>query len=279
MMPIGSLITAESCRYDRGMTFPEHPHAAVARGQRLDDRVALVTGASGELGRRVAIALGQQGATVALAHRGHDQQAIEATLAALGEAGAKAADFTADAARSADVAGLFDQVISRLGRVDIVVHTPGLVIKKPFAQVSDEEFDRSVDLNLRAAFYVLREAATRVADNGRVITLSTSITGVTIPGYAVYAGHKAATEHYVRALAKELGPRGVTVNAVAPGPINSPFYFGVETQESFQAASRLSGAGRLGEWDEIVPAITFLCSPDAQWISAQTIRVNGGMTA
>jgi NAD(P)-dependent dehydrogenase (short-subunit alcohol dehydrogenase family) len=146
-------------------------------------------------------------------------------------------------------------------------------------EITDEEFEASIDANLRAAFYVLREAARRLADGGRIITVTTSITGVTIPGYSIYAGHKAATEHYVRALAKELGSRRITVNAVGPGPINSPFYFGAETEQSFQTASRLSAAGRLGEWDEIVPLIGFLCTPDAQWITAQTIRVNGGMTA
>ena len=102
---------------------------------------------------------------------------------------------------------------------------------------------------------------------------------MTVPGYSIYAGHKAATEHYVRALGKELGSRGITVNAVAPGPINSPFYFGVETEQSFQAAKKMSGAGRVGEWDEVVPLIAFLCGPDAQWVTAHTIRINGGMAA
>jgi 3-oxoacyl-[acyl-carrier protein] reductase len=261
------------------MTTAERPHAAVAWGQRLDGRVALVTGASGQLGRRIASALGALGAEVALAHRGHDPEAIESTRKELQAAGVPGCEREADLASSADVAALFDAVTAELGQVGIVVHTPGYVVRKPLAEVTDAEFDHSVDTNLRAAFYVLREAARRVTDGGRIITMSTSITGVTIPGYAVYAGHKAATEHYVRALAKELGPRGITVNAVAPGPINSPFYFDAETEQSFQVASRLSGAGRLGEWDEIVPLISFLCSPDAQWITAQTIRINGGMTA
>jgi NAD(P)-dependent dehydrogenase (short-subunit alcohol dehydrogenase family) len=197
----------------------------------------------------------------------------------LQHAGETAIEMAAELSSSRAVSSLFDQISDRFGKVNIVVHTPGRVTKAPLAEISDEEFEASVAANIRAAFYVLREAARRVEDNGRVITLTTSITGTTIPNYSIYAGHKAATEHYVRGLAKELGPRGITVNAVGPGPINSPFYFGVETEQSFQAASRMSSAGRLGEWGEIVPLIAFLCTPDAQWITAQTIRINGGMTA
>jgi NAD(P)-dependent dehydrogenase (short-subunit alcohol dehydrogenase family) len=255
------------------------PHAAVARGQRLDGKVALVTGAGGQLGRRVALALGDRGASIVLNDRGNHQAAVAETIGQLDGAGASGTAVPAGLSSSTEVASLFDQAQACSGRLDVVVHTPGRVTKAPLAEIGDEEFEASIDANVRVAFHVLREAARRVADHGRIITISTSITGVTIPGYSIYAGHKAATEHYVRGLAKELGPRGITVNAVAPGPVNSPFYFGAETEQSFQAATHLSGAGRLGEWDEIVPLIAFLCTPDAQWITAQTIRVNGGMTA
>lgn len=258
-------------------TVANAPHVDVARGQRLDGKVALVTGAGGELGHRIALALGGLGAAVALNYR--DSPRATATRLQLEAAGVAAADVRADVSSSQAVEAMFDEIESRFRGLDIVVHTPGRVTKTPLVDISDDEFELSIDQNLRAAFYVLREAARRVVDGGRIVTITTSITGVTIPGYSIYAGHKAATEHYVRALAKELGPRGVTVNAVGPGPINSPFYFGVETEQSFEAAKRMAGAGRLGEWDEIVPLIAFLCTPDAQWITAQTIRVNGGMTA
>lgn len=253
--------------------------AQVTGGNRLDGKVALITGAGGELGRRAAVALGGLGAAVALSHRGGDHAGVRASIETIGNGGQRAVEAVADVSSSGAVAELFDQVADELGAIDIIVHTPGRVTKTPLAQITDEEFEASIDANLRAAFYVLREAARRVTDGGRIVTITTSITGVTIPGYSIYAGHKAATEHYVRALAKELGPRGITVNAVGPGPINSPFYFGVETEQSFQAASRLSGLGRLGEWDEVIPLIAFLCTPDAHWITAQTIRINGGMTA
>ena len=254
-------------------------HADVARGRRLDGKVALVTGGGGQLGRRAAVALGELGASVLLHHRETGRAAANATVDRLTAAGADAATLAGGLSSGGEVAALFDRALGRSGRLDIVVHTAGRVTKTPMAEIGDDEFEASVDANVRAAFYVLRESARRIADNGRIVTISTSITGVTIPGYSIYAGHKAATEQYVRALAKEVGPRGVTVNAVAPGPINSPFYFGAETERSFRAATRLSGAGRLGEWDEIVPLIAFLATPDAQWITAQTVRANGGMTA
>jgi 3-oxoacyl-[acyl-carrier protein] reductase len=255
------------------------PHAGVARGQRLDHKVAIVTGAGGELGHRVAMALGGLGASVVLNHRGNNRATLAKVVEQLSSSKIPAMDVVADTAKADDVRRLFVQAAEKFGGVDLVVHTPGRVTKTPFVEISDEEFEASVNANVRAAFFVLRESARRVRDGGRIVTLTTSITGVTIPAYSIYAGHKSATEHYVRGLAKELGPRGITVNAVGPGPINSPFYFGVESEQSFQAACKMSGAGRLGEWDEIVPLVAFLCTPDAHWITAQTIRINGGMTA
>ena len=254
-------------------------HADAALGNRLDGKVAVVTGASGQLGRRVALALGQRGASVALLHRGGNSASVGETLIQLRTAGVPTIEVKADTAGGAQAAAALDAVVEQFGSIDVVVHTPGQVLKKPMLEITDEEFESNLDANIRAAFYLLREAARRINDNGRIITLSTSITAATTPNYGAYAGHKAATEQYVRALAKELGPRGVTVNAVAPGPINSPFYFAVETEESMRAASRYSGANRLGEWDEIVPVIAFLTTPDAHWITAQTIRANGGMVA
>jgi len=203
------------------MTTIEADHAAISSGQRLDGKVALVTGAAGELGHRVAVALGGLGASVALNYRERDDSLAD-TTASLNEVEAAHVAIRADLSSSEAVGSLFEQVAGRFGQLDVVVHTPGRVTKTRFDQISDEEFEASIDQNLRAAFYVLREAARQVNDGGRIVTLTTSITGVTIPLYSIYAGHKAATEHYVRGLAKELGPRGVTVNAVGPGPINSP---------------------------------------------------------
>jgi 3-oxoacyl-[acyl-carrier protein] reductase len=245
----------------------------------LADRTAIITGASGEAAAAIAPALVSLGAAIVLNHRGNRPDRVQALLDTLTAGDARASVISADTAQASGAAALFDEAEHRHGRIDIVVHTPGRVLKGPIAAVSDADYEAVLDANCRSAFYVLREAANRLANNGRVIMLSTSITAVTIPHYGVYAGSKAAVEHYVRAAARELGPRGVTVNAVAPGPIDSRFYHDAETVESAQYAARLSVANRLGRWDDIAPLVAFLTTSDAQWITGQTIRANGGMAA
>jgi NAD(P)-dependent dehydrogenase (short-subunit alcohol dehydrogenase family) len=161
--------------------------------------------------------------------------------------------------------------------VDIVVNNAGLVVKKPMAETTDEDFERSFAVNARAPFLTMREAARLMRDGGRVVNVITSIVAFTIPFYGVYAASKGAVEHLTKALAKELGNRGITVNCVAPGPLNTSFYYPVETPESIANARSRAAGNRLGEIEEIAPLIAFLCGPEAGWITAQTLRANGGM--
>ena len=121
----------------------------------------------------------------------------------------------------------------------------------------------------------MREAARRISDNGRVINTGTSLLCAMTPNYGVYAGTKAPVEEFTRTLARELGARGVTVNCVAPGPIDTPFFHGPETPEAVAYATNSVPARRLGRVSDIVPVVTFLASPRAQWISGQTLWVNG----
>jgi len=151
------------------------------------------------------------------------------------------------------------------------------VVKKPLADTTDEEFDRAFAVNARAKFLTMREAARRLADGGRIVNIITSIVAFTIPSYSVYAGSKGAVEHFTKALAKEIGNRGITVNCVAPGPLSTPFYYPVENEESISGARSGAIGNRLGEITDVAPLVAFLCRPEAGWITAQTIRVNGGM--
>lgn len=246
----------------------------------LSGKVALITGSARNMGRAFAGALARMGADVAIHyHRPQSKSDGDETARLVRAEGTRAITVDGDIADVNVVRQLFDATANAFGRVDIVINNAGLVIKKPFTEISEEEFDRSFGVNAKAAFFVMQEAARRIADNGRIINMGTTILGATIPYYSVYAGAKAPLEGFSRALAKEIGHRGVTVNVVAPGPIDTAFYRGAETPESVARATTASVAGRLGHIEDIVPLIEFLVSPQSQWVTAQTLFINGGYLA
>lgn len=249
--------------------------AAAGRAD-LAGRIALVVGGTRNMGAAFAEHLAARGATTVITYAG-DDEAAEATLARLEKYGVTAEAIRSDATVSADVETLFRGVVARHGRIDIVVHVPGAVVKKPLADFTDEDFDHLIVRNTRSAFLTLRATARYVADGGRCVVLSTTLTSVMTGPYGVYSGSKAAVERMVLAAAKELGGRGVTVNAVAPGPVDDSFFRAAETSESMAAAANHSPRGRLGAPQDIVPVVGFLVGPDAGWVSGQTVRANGAM--
>jgi len=156
------------------------------------------------------------------------------------------------------------------------VNNAGAIIKKAIADVTDEELEAMININTRGNFLCTREATRRLSDNGRIINIATSLLAGSAPNYAAYAGSKAIVEELTRMGAKELGSRGITVNSVAPGPIDTPFFHSMETPQTTEFAANLSVAGRLGRVEDIVPLVEFLALPSAQWVSGQTIWINGG---
>ncbi|RUL78841.1 SDR family oxidoreductase [Dyella choica] len=246
----------------------------------LAGKVAVITGSARNMGRAFAVALARLGADITVHH--HSPKAkddAEETARLVREQGARSIIVEGDLAKLGVVQTLFGATSEAFGRVDIVINNAGVVIKKPFVDITEEDFDRSFGINAKAAFFVMQEAARRIADNGRIINMGTTILGATIPFYSVYAGAKAALEDFTRSLAREIGPRGVTVNVVAPGPIDTEFYHGAETPESVARATGASVAGRLGRVNDVVPLIEFLASPASQWVTAQTLFINGGYLA
>ena len=183
-----------------------------------------------------------------------------------------------DLGRKANVVALFDAAASAFGRVDIFVHNAGALEKAPLAELSDERYDRMQRVNVDATFFGFREAARRLEDGGRIIGISSSVTAGPPPQYAVYAGGKAFMNGLVLGLAKELGGRGITVNAVNPGPIDTPFFHKPETPESVARIERLAPMGRLGMVEEVAPVVGFLASPAAGWLNGETLYVNNGYT-
>lgn len=243
----------------------------------LVGKVGLVTGSARNMGRAFAVALARNGADVVVHHHGPAaKDDAEQTASLVREQGGRAVVFDGDLASVPVVKALFDAAFTAFGRVDIVINNAGLIIKKPVAEVTEEEFDASFGINAKAAFFVMQQAAKRISDGGRVINIGTSLLGATTGFYSVYAGSKAPLEDFTRALAKEIGGRGVTVNTVAPGAVDTAFFHGQENPQSVAYSAQGSVAGRLGQPQDIVPAIEFLASPRAQWVTAQTIFVNGG---
>jgi NAD(P)-dependent dehydrogenase (short-subunit alcohol dehydrogenase family) len=246
----------------------------------LAGKVAFVTGAARNMGRAFCNALSRLGADVVVHHHSERSAAqAEETATVVRANGCRAHVVVGDLSRPSVVRGAFESARTAFPRLDIVINNAGLVIKKPLVEVTEDEFDRSFGINAKAAFFVMQEAARRLEDGGRIINMGTTILGATIPNYSVYAGAKAPLEAFTRALAKEVGARRITVNVVAPGPIDTPFYQNAETPDSVARATTASVAGRLGRPEDVVPLIEFLASPQSQWVTAQTVFINGGYLA
>jgi NAD(P)-dependent dehydrogenase (short-subunit alcohol dehydrogenase family) len=241
-------------------------------------KVAIVTGGTANLGRLFAGALAEDGANIMLHYnspsRGDEAQGAIDDLVGLGvEVQAHEADLRDVAAIDA----LVDATIERFGRWDILVNTAGLIIRKPLAETTEDDYDRSFAINAKIPFFLMSEAFTKMADHGRIINIVTTQVAVTAATYSAYAGSKAPVEHFTKAFAKEIGPRGVTVNCVAPGPQKTSFLFAAETDETLAWLAGQTISGELGDPVDVVPVVRFLAAPETRWVTAQTVYVNGGM--
>ena len=241
----------------------------------VDMRTAIVTGASKGIGAAIAKRLAADGFRTIINYAASAAEA-EAVVAAIETAGGRAVAIRADVADSAAMRMLFDRAEAEFGPVDALVNNAGILMASPMAEVSDEDYQRQIAVNLTGAFNGMREGARRVRDGGRIINLSTSIIGHYIPAHAVYAATKAAVEAMTHVLAKELGGRGVTVNAVAPGPVATELFFAGRSDELIQRLTRDIPLGRLGEPDDIARVVSFLAGRDSGWVNGQVIKANGG---
>jgi len=243
---------------------------------RLDGKVALITGASRGIGRAIAQRLGREGAAVVVNYSGNLEAAREA-VAAVEAAGGRAVPVQADVARVAEVERLFDETIRHLGRLDILVNNAGVMFNKPLAEVTEEEFDRIFAVNVKGTFFTCQQAARRMAEGGRMINLSSSTTALMLPTYAAYVATKGAVEQLSHVLAKELGPRGITVNVVSPGPTDPELFGQGKTEQDKQRFAQMAALGRLGRPEDIADVVALLVSDEARWITGQNIRANGGL--
>jgi 3-oxoacyl-[acyl-carrier protein] reductase len=239
-------------------------------------RTAIVTGASKGIGAAIAQRLARDGVAVVVNYaRGHAE--AEQLVRTIETGGGNAIAVQADIADPNGIAALFDAGAKAFGGVDILVNNAGIMKTSPIAQTDDASFDMQIAINLGGVFRGMREGAKRLRDGGRIINFSSSVVGLYQPGYGVYAATKAGVEAMTHILAKELGARHVTVNAVAPGPIETALFMDGKSEAQIEAIGKLIPLGRLGQPDDIAGVVSFLAGPDSFWVNGQIIRANGGV--
>lgn len=242
----------------------------------LDGKVAIVTGASRGIGRAIALKLAGNGASVVVNYANNANKAQE-VVAEIAQIGGKALALLADVSQVADIQRLFEQTITHFGKVDILVNNAGIILYKPIIEVTEAEFDKILAVNVKGTYFACQQAALHLADGGRIINFSSTTTAMMLPTYSAYVATKGAVEQMTRVLAKELGAKGITVNAVSPGPTDTELFREGKTEEKINRLSQMSALGRLGDVQEIADVVAFLASDEARWITGQNIRVNGGV--
>lgn len=246
--------------------------------------IALVTGGSRGLGRNAALHLARAGTDVILSYRSQRAEA-EAVVAEIAGLGRRAAALPLDMADSASFAAFAEAVLGLLRqhwqreRFDYLVNNAGIGIHAAFADTSEAQFDELMRIQLKGPFFLTQQLLPLIADGGRILNVSTGLTRFALPGYAAYAAMKGGIEVLTRYLAKELGPRGIAVNVLAPGAIETDFGGGTvrdNAQVNAYIASQ-TALGRVGRPDDIGAVVASLLSPANGWVNAQRIEASGGM--
>ncbi|MER7972719.1 SDR family oxidoreductase [Streptomyces sp. NPDC096080] len=245
-----------------------HPHT--------DQRVAIVTGGSRGIGREVARRLAADGLAVVIGYAGNDK-AAEESVRTIEEAGGTAFAARADVAEEAEVAALFDRAESTYGGIDVVVHAAGRMPLSPLVDLDLADLDAVCRTNIRGTFVVDQQAARRLRPGGAIVNFSTSVLGLSFPGYGAYAATKGAVEALTLILARELRGREVTVNAVAPGPTATDLFLDGKDEETVARLAAQPPLERLGTPDDIARVVSFLAGPDGRWVNGQVLRANGGI--
>ncbi|MEV0698592.1 SDR family oxidoreductase [Saccharopolyspora sp. NPDC050389] len=239
------------------------------------NRVALVTGSSRGIGRAIAERLGADGMSVVVNYRS-DRAAADEVVAKIEAGGGRATAVPADVTDPAQLRALFDAAEQHFGGLDVLVNNVGTARFSPIAEASDEDFDVLFGTNARATFVALREAANRLRDGGRIVVISSGVTAVNRPGTGLYGAAKAAGDQLVRVLAKELGPRQITVNSVRPGATRTDALAAIQPEPVLEKIAAETPLGRIAEPGDIADIAAFLAPDDSRWVTGQVIDAGGG---
>lgn len=239
---------------------------------------AIVTGGSRGLGREIAKQLASKGYSVVVNYVSN-HEAAEATVAEIKEAGGEAVHMAGDVSEPITAKNLFDRANDEFGNVRVLINNAGVGLGKwtHLKDAQEETYDHIFDVNTRGTFNMLHEAARRLEDGGRIVSITSSLTSAPLPGLCLYTASKAAIESFTQTLAKELAGRDITVNCVAPGATATEVFLQGKTQETIQHFADLSPLGRVGTPEDIANVVSFLVSIEGGWINGQTLRANGGV--
>ncbi len=244
---------------------------------RLDGKAALVTGGSRGIGRAIVERLASDGARVVFSYA-TNRAAAEDVAAAVAAAGGEAIAFQADLAQPDAARILYDAAESECGPLDTLVNNAGIGVGSTIDATTDDEFDATMNVNLRAPFVLMREAAKRMRDDGRIVNISTLNTVLASGGIGPYAASKAALEMLGRVVSYELGPRGTTVNAVLPGATDTDmFTTSNPSPDAHEQIAAMTALRRIGQPADVADVVAFLAGPDARWVTGQSIRATGGL--
>jgi len=248
------------------------------------NKIALVTGGSRGLGKNMALSLAKKGINVILTYNSKKDEAL-AVVAEIEKTGQKAAALQLSAGDTKTFDAFFAQVKTVLkdtfgaDKFDFLINNAGIGIHAPFAETTEEQFDELMNIHFKGVFFLTQKALSLINDGGRIVNLSSGLARFSNPGYAAYASMKGGIETLSRYMAKELGARGIAVNVVAPGAIETDFGGGM-VRDNKQVNDYIAGVtalGRVGLPDDIGGVVAFLCTEDAKWVNAQRIEVSGGM--
>jgi NAD(P)-dependent dehydrogenase (short-subunit alcohol dehydrogenase family) len=247
------------------------------------NKIALVTGGSRGLGKNMAISLAHKGVDVILTYNTNKTEA-DAVVAEIKKIGRKAANLQLNAGEIKSFDGFYLQIKDLLKntfqaeRFDFLINNAGIGINSPFSEMTEENFDLLMNIHFKGVYFISQKALPLLNDGGRIVNLSSGLARFTGPGFSAYGSMKAAIETLSRYMAKELGARGITVNVVAPGAIETDFGGGLvrDNPAYNKMVADVTALGRVGLPDDIGGVVSFLCSDDARWINAQRIEVSGG---
>lgn len=246
--------------------------------QDLNEKVILIAGGAKNLGGLISREFAANGAKIVVHYNSAaTKNDADVTVQAILNNGGEAIALQGDLTQAANVTALFEQAKQRFGGIDIAVNTVGKVLRKPIIDTTEAEYDEMLAINSKAAYFFIKEAGIHLNNNGKIITIVSSLLAAFTDGYSTYAGGKAPVEHFTRAAAKEFAARGISVNNIAPGPMDTPFFYGQETPERVAFHKSQAMGNQLTQIEDIVPIVKFLAT-EGWWMTGQTLFANGGYT-